>query len=99
VPILAKLFAWCTATASTLVPREPPAIAMRYVTNHPAAFHRYVEDGRLSMDNNLSERTLRLIAVGRKNWQFVGSAKAGVRAAVLFSVTATCRHLKLDAFA
>jgi hypothetical protein len=44
----------------------------------------------------VSERTLRLIAVGRSNWKFVGSAQAGERAAVHFSLVATCRHLGLD---
>lgn len=73
--------------------------AIRYVTNHWEAFVRYAEDGRLSIDNNLSERTLRLIAVGRANWKFVGSAKAGERAAVHFSIVGTCRHLGLDAAA
>ena len=69
------------------------------MTNHWAAFVRYTEDGRLSLDNNLSERTLRLIAVGRSNWKFVGSATAGQRAAVHFSLVGTCRHLGLDAAA
>jgi transposase len=99
VPILATFFAWCEATLSTLTPRDPAAIAIRYMTGHHAAFERYVTDGRLSMDNNLSERTLRLIAVGRGNWKFVGSKDAGERAAVLFSITGTCRHLGIDAFA
>jgi hypothetical protein len=60
---------------------------------------RHTKDGRLAPDNNLSERTLRLIAVGRSNWKFVGSAPAGERAAVHFSLVGTCRHLGLDAVA
>ncbi len=99
IPILNDLKAWLDATLGTALPKSALGTAIRYVTNHWAAFVRYAEDGRLSIDNNLSERTLRLIAVGRSNWKFVGSAKAGERAAVHFSVVGTCRHLGLDAAA
>ncbi len=99
VPVLNDLKAWLDATLVAALPKSAVAIAIRYVANHWAAFVRYTEDGRLSLDNNLSERTLRLIAVGRSNWKFVGSAKAGERAAVHYSVVGTCRHLGLDAAA
>jgi transposase len=98
-PILNDLKAWLDTTLGAVLPKSAVAIAIRYVTNHWAAFVRYIEDGRLSIDNNLSERTLRLIAVGRSNWKFVGRARAGERAAVHFSVVGTCRHLGLDAAA
>lgn len=63
------------------------------------AFVRYTEDSRLPVDNNLSERTLRAIALGRKNWKFVGSASSGARAAIHFTVVGSCRHLGTDPFA
>jgi hypothetical protein len=53
----------------------------------------------LHIDNNISERTLKLIGIGRNNWLFVGSDKGGDTAAVLFSFTATCKHLGIDTFA
>lgn len=99
IPILSDLKAWLDATLATVLPKSAVAVAIRYVANHWSAFVRYTEDGRLSVDNNLSERTLRLIAVGRSNWKFVGSAQAGERAAVHFSLVGTCRHLGLDAAA
>lgn len=99
IPILAELKTWLDATVSTLLPKDALAGAIRYVLNRWAAFVRYTEDGRLSIDNNLSERTLRLIAVGRNNWKFVGSAAAGERSALLYTLTGTCRHLGIDAFA
>jgi transposase len=49
--------------------------------------------------NNLSERTLRQVVVGRGNWQFCGSAAGGRTAAALYSVVATCKHLGIDPFA
>ncbi|VTR93349.1 Uncharacterized protein OS=Blastopirellula marina DSM 3645 GN=DSM3645_28142 PE=4 SV=1: DDE_Tnp_IS66 [Gemmata massiliana] len=99
LPIVNDLKTWLDATLGTALPKSAVAVAIRYVTNHWAAFVRYTADGRLSLDNNLSERTLRLIAVGRGNWKFVGSAQAGERAAVHFSFVGTCRHLGLDASA
>lgn len=99
IPILNDLRAWLDATLAAALPKSAVAVASRYVSNHWAAFVRYTEDGRLSVDNNLSERTLRLIAVGRSNWKFVGSAAAGERAAVHYSLVGTCRHLGLDAAA
>jgi transposase len=51
-----------------------------------------VEDGDLSMDNNFAERAMRPIAIGRKNWLFVGSERAGHRAAILTSLVASCKN-------
>jgi hypothetical protein len=49
--------------------------------------------------NNLSERALRQVVVGRSNWQFCGSAEGGRTAAALYSVVGTCKHLGIDPFA
>lgn len=57
---------------------------------------RYLEDGRLRLDNNHSERALRSIAVGRKNWLFVGSDGHGESAGHLLSLVASCRLHDLD---
>jgi hypothetical protein len=63
-----------------------------------AALARYQEQGSLAIDNNLSERTLRAIAVGRNNWGVLGSERGGRTAAVLDSVVGTCKHLGIDPF-
>src|SRR5262249_41564335 len=49
-------------------------------------------------DNNLAERTLRQVALGRNNWQFCGSAAGGQTAAILYSVVGTCKRLGIDPF-
>ena len=49
--------------------------------------------------NNLSERALRQVVVGRVNWQFCGSADGGRTAATLYTVVGTCKHLGIDPFA
>jgi len=60
---------------------------------------RYTDAGYLAIDNNLAERTLRQVALGRNNWQYCGSAEGGRTAAVLYSVIGTCKHLGIDPFA
>ncbi len=60
---------------------------------------RYAEDGDLEIDNNGAERSRRGIAVGRKNWMFYGNDHGGRTAAVLTSLIATCKRLRLDPFA
>ena len=75
------------------------AEAIGYALNNWTALCRYTEAGFLAIDNNVAEREMKRIAIGRKNWLFVGSEKGGQTAAVLFSFTATCKLLDIDAFA
>lgn len=63
------------------------------------AFCRYTTDGRLTIDNNVSERTLRTQAIGRKNWMFLGHEDAGPRAAVLCTIIAGARRHRLEPWA
>lgn len=99
MPILNELHGRLTTASATALPRSPLGEATRYVLTRWPAFTRYTTDGRLSLDNNVSERTLRAVAVGRSNWTFVGSADAGEWAATHYTVVGTCRHLGIDPFA
>jgi transposase len=99
VPLLASLQQWLLAQKAQVLPKSPIAAAINYVLNQWQALNRYTTDGDLHIDNNLSERTLKLVGIGRNNWLFVGSDKGGHTAAVLFSFTATCKHLRIDTFA
>jgi len=65
VPLLAELHARLTAVSATALPKSPLGEATRYALTRWEAFTRYAADGRLSIDNNLAERTLRAVAVGR----------------------------------
>jgi transposase len=67
--------------------------------NNWEALRRYLEQGYLAIDNNLSERTLRVVALGRNNWGVVGSETGGRTAAVLYTMVGTCKHLGIDPFA
>jgi hypothetical protein len=89
-PILERLKRWFVATAAGEPPSSDMAKAAAYCLNHWTALTRFVEDGRVSLDNNLCEQQLRDIALGRKNYLFAGSHDAARRAARLYSLTRTC---------
>ena len=72
---------------------------MTYARNQWVALRRYTEDGRLTIDNNVSERTLRHQAIGRKNWLFLGSEAAGPRAAVLYTIMAGAKRHQIEPWA
>lgn len=98
VPLLKSLHTWLLAQKADVLPKSPIAAAINYVLNQWEALKRYTTDGDLHIDNNVSERTLKLIGMGRLNWLFLGSDNGGRTAAVLFSFTATCKHLGIDTF-
>lgn len=99
VPLLKSFHIWLLAQKETALPKSPVAAAINYTLNQWEALNRYTTDGDLHIDNNISERTLKLIGIGRNNWLFFGSDQGGQTAAVLFSFTATCKHLRIDTFA
>jgi hypothetical protein len=73
--------------------------ALGYLRNQWQALANYVEDGRLPIDNNATERDLRALTIGRKNWLFIGSAEAGPRAAILYTIVASAARHDLDIWA
>ena len=89
-PVLEKVRRWWAATYASEPPASDFAKAAAYMTNHWIALTRFVQDGRLKLDNNLCEQQLRAIALGRNNFLFFGSHHAAERAAVLYSLTRTC---------
>ncbi len=85
-----------TKLARTVLPKSNLAKAVTYARNQWEALRRYTEDGRLTIDNNVSERTLRHQAIGRKNWLFLGSEAAGPRAAVLSTILASAKRHRIE---
>jgi transposase len=98
-PLLTSLGQWLLVQKDQVLPKSPIAAAINYVLNQWQALNRYTTDGDLHIDNNLSERTLKLIGIGRKNWLFVGSDQGGKTAAILYSFTASCKQQGIDTFA
>src|SRR5262249_20404335 len=93
VAILGQFHAWLTAQRPEVLPKSPMGEAIGYALNNWAALICYTEAGFLAIDNNVSEREMKRIAIGRKNWLTVGSPGGGQTAAVLFSFTSTCQRL------
>jgi transposase len=99
VPILDRLREELDRLSAKLLPKSALAQAVTYALNQWQALCRYTDDGRLTIDNNASERRVRDQAIGRKNWMFLGSAEAGPRAAVLCTVIAGAKRHRLESWA
>jgi hypothetical protein len=82
-----------------VLPKSPLGQAIGYAQGQWLALNRYLDDGVLDIDNNLAERTLRMVAIGRKNWLFVGHDNGGHRAAIIYSLVASCKLCGIDPFA
>jgi hypothetical protein len=95
-PILDKIEVYLAELAPTVLPRSSLAKAVTYARNQWEALRRYTEDGRLTIDNNVSERTLRHQAIGRKNYLFLGSEAAGPRAAVLYTILEGAKRHRIE---
>jgi len=99
VPMLDTIFDWCRENASKYdLPTDLLGKAIRYALNQESVLRVYCTDGRLEIDNNAAERMLRLIAIGRKNWQFYGSANGGNTGAVLHSLLASAHRQGLNEY-
>lgn len=79
-----------------VVPQSPIGKAITYALNQWSDLCRFVDDGRLPLDNNAVEREMKAIAIGRKNWLFFGSERGGRTAAIIYSVIASARRHDLD---
>jgi len=99
VPILNDIQAYLEVERPKVLPKSPEGQAISYALSNWEALLRYSEDGDLEIDNNGAERSLRGIAIGRKNWMFYGSDNGGNTAAVLTSFITTCKRLHIDPFA
>jgi transposase len=97
LPLIDDFFAWAAKQfARVKDTRGLVATAFGYAIRQQAALRRFLDDGRLPMTNNHSERALRTIAVGRRAWMFFGSDDHASAAANLFSLIASCELHRLD---
>lgn len=99
VPLLEEFHKWLKKEKPEVLPKSPIGNAISYALNHWDALARYTSSGLLDIDNNVAEQEMKNIAIGRKNWLFVGSENGGKTAAVLFSVASSCRRHGHDTFA
>jgi transposase len=99
VPVLDRLKTFLDEQTSGALPKSQYGKAIGYARNQWETLRRYVEDGRLAIDNNTSERTLRVAAIGRKNWLFFGSDRGGETAAICLSILASAKRHLIEPFA
>jgi transposase len=95
-PILLRLRLYIEEKQKNVTPQSPIGKAIAYMLNHWEGLCRFVDDGRLPIDNNAVEREMKAVAVGRKNWLFFGSERGGRAAAIIYSIIASARRHDLD---
>jgi hypothetical protein len=98
LPLLDALKGWLQEQQAPVLPKSLMGVAIGYALRQWPALVRFTEYGWIGIDNNVAERALRGIAVGRKNWLFAGSDEGGRTAAVLYSIIMTCKHLSIEPF-
>jgi transposase len=96
LPMVDTIFNWVREEAKTQRPRGLVSKALGYALRQETPLRRFLEDPRLKLDNNASERAIRTVAIGRKNWLFCGSDDHAQAAANIFSLVASCKLHGLD---
>jgi hypothetical protein len=95
-PLIDSFFQWAKEALSSANGRNLATRAIGYALNQEAELRRVLDDGKLPLDNTRSERSLRKLVVGRKNWMFYGSDAHAESAAAIFSIIASCRLHRID---
>jgi hypothetical protein len=100
-PIMEGLKTWLLGNRGKVLPKSKIGTAVQYALNRWKYIERYLEDGKLEIDNNLVENAIRPVAIGRKNYLFAGSPEGARWAAIIYSLVssaANCGHNPLEYF-
>jgi transposase len=97
-PLLDALHAWLAATLSMVSAKSDLAGAIKYALVRWTALTRYRDDGRIEIDNNSAERSIRPVVLGRRNYLFAGSDAGGERAACIYSLIGTALLNAIDPY-
>lgn len=97
--LLASLKVWLEQVLMTVSVKSELAKAIRYTLGHWVALTRYCDDGRIEIDNNTAERSIRPLVLGRRNYLFAGSDGGGRSAAIIYSLISTARLNDVEPFA
>jgi len=98
-PILAEIREWMSDLAPRVLPSSATGRALSYLHDQWPRLVRYIEDGRLEIDNNLAENAIRPFVVGRKNWLFSNSVRGAASSANLYSLIETAKVNGLEPYA
>jgi transposase len=96
LPVIEQLHQKLLLWKQQLLPKHPMAEAVGYVLNQWKPLTAFLSDGAVPIHNNLAEQQMKRIALGRKNYLFVGNERGGRTAAILSSITSTCRRHAID---
>jgi transposase len=95
-PLIIALETWLQEQRTRVSKNSDTGKAIDYSLKRWAALTRFLDDGRVCMTNNVAERELRAVAVGRRNWTFAGSDEGGRRAAAVYTLIATAKLNDVD---
>jgi len=95
-PVVEELDAWNARMVQSATPKGKFGDAIGYFRNQSVRLRQFLTNARLDLDNNIIERSIRPIAIGRKNWMFAGSEEGARRAALLMSLVGSCKLLGID---
>jgi transposase len=97
-PVMEKLKKWLDEQQPKVLPKSSIGKAIGYALKQWQALQVYLSDGDLGIDNNVSERGFRGVALGRRNWLFLGSDEGGETAALMYSVVTSCQQAGVEVF-
>lgn len=92
------IYPWLKKYQRFVLPKSPLGQAIQYGLNHWQALNNYLRAGYLDIDNNLAERLIKPVVIGRKNYLFAGSHQGAQNAAVIYSLIQTCKLLEVNTF-
>ncbi|MDE6176284.1 MAG: IS66 family transposase, partial [Paramuribaculum sp.] len=95
-PVIQLMEKWCVDTYSTVPKSSLTGKAIAYTYSLMDQLAVYVNDGRINIDNNLIENSIRPLALGHKNWLFCSDDASAYRAAIVYSMLVTCRSANID---
>jgi transposase len=98
-PQLEEIHDWLQKYEPQVVPKSKLGQAISYALSNWKALIVYTQDGRLEIDNNRSERCIKGVVLGRKNYMFMGSPRGGEAAAIIYSLIETCKQNDVDPLA
>jgi hypothetical protein len=90
------LEAWLSLQLPKISGKSTLAAAIRYALGRMPKARAYLDDGKLELDNNICERSIRPVTLGRKNYLFMGSKRGGDAAAIAYTLIETCRMNRVD---
>jgi transposase len=93
-----RLFQSLKRHQNLVPPKSPVTTAINYALNHWKALTNYLRDGVLVIDNNLAERMMKSVVIGRKNYLFSGNHNAAEHAVTLYSLIETCKLLNINTY-